>query len=107
MAPPGDDLAAVGNGSQLFKLHPRLRAGTQDANGVDLGRRQQPGRDTPGQGCAHAGQPAFVLQQSQRLPGKRAQHQHQAVVARQALGRVVIEAGRELYGEGGAAFYIG
>lgn len=89
MPAPDNDLAAMGNGAQLFKLHLRLHAGAEDANGLDLGRCQQPGSDTPGQRGAHGGQPALVLQQCQRLPGERREDQHQAIVARQALGRVV------------------
>ena len=66
-----------------------------------------PGSDTPGQRGAHGGQPALVLQQCQRLPGERREDQHQAIVARQALGRVVIKTGSKLDGEGRAAFDVG
>ncbi|MCY1451332.1 hypothetical protein D9M71_681930 [compost metagenome] len=107
MPAPDNHLATIGHRAKLLKLHLRLHAGAEDANGPDMGRRQQPGSDTPGQCGAHGSQPALVLQQCQRLTGVCRQHKHQAIIARQALGRVVVEACRKLDGEGRAAFDVG
>ena len=72
-----------------------------------LRRREMLGRDGAGRGRPDVGEKAVVEKHGPRDPGIGAEQHHQAVQARQALFRIVEEAGADLDREGVEAWHIG
>src|SRR5471030_1261355 len=93
---PYEYVPATGYRLQIFQLQPRLHTAADNANPMHLARREQSCGELPGERGAHAGEPALVLQQGDRFSCRGGKEHDQAVVARQALLGVVVEAGRDL-----------
>ncbi|MNZ99994.1 hypothetical protein D3C78_1193390 [compost metagenome] len=91
----------------MLQLHSGLHPGAENTDGLYLPGCQVSGNDLAGQCSTQACQPALILKQRQGQPGPRRQHQHQPIVAVQALAGVVVKAGRDFHGKAVFATDVG